>query len=303
MHGPSTNRDQSFLTRVLVRSIDAPGVLPLPMVIGLGVIAVAAITAVDIGTGPHFSLLAVFGIVVIWVGWNSSQRLFAIAAAALAAGGGAWAAAIDPDESAPTFVIVTNGVLRGVLLAVLGAGTVLLRRSLDELSTAARRDPLTGLLNRAAIFEAVDYERRRAERTGRPISIAYFDLDGLKATNDRAGHEAGDALIARFASALTNGLRNTDVIARLGGDEYVALLPETPHDEAAGALRRLLDDPETPRASCGLVSWTSPSDPATVLVATADRVMYEAKAAGGGLRTIVIGKRSGTSPETDGHPS
>lgn len=252
----------------------------------------AAITLVDMLTGPHVSLLAVFGAVVIWVGRHSS-RTAAIGVAALAAGGGAWAAAIDPEETASFVVIVTNGVLRGMLLAILGIGTVLLHHTVAELSNAARRDPLTQLFNRAAIFELIAYEQLRAQRSGRPLSIAYCDLDGLKAMNDRAGHDAGDLLITRFAQSLTEGLRTTDAVARLGGDEFVALLPETASEEAVAALSRILDDEETPQASCGLVTWAAPVDLPTVLVAMADRTMYEAKSTGGGLRTAIVDRPGG----------
>ncbi|HET7520870.1 MAG TPA: GGDEF domain-containing protein [Candidatus Limnocylindria bacterium] len=102
-----------------------------------------------------------------------------------------------------------------------------LRAERDLFARQARTDPLTGVGNRAAWSEALEAEDKRRTRYERPVVLMNVDLDGLKQTNDRLGHDAGDELLAAAASVLRRNLRDSDVIARLGGDEFGVLLPET----------------------------------------------------------------------------
>jgi diguanylate cyclase (GGDEF)-like protein len=111
-----------------------------------------------------------------------------------------------------------------------------------ELDRLASTDPLTGVANRHTFYERAALETERAKRYRRPLSIALFDLDRFKQINDRYGHLAGDAVLSEFARKVGAGLRETDLFARFGGDEFVALLPETRRSEAASVARRILDD-------------------------------------------------------------
>jgi diguanylate cyclase (GGDEF)-like protein len=104
-------------------------------------------------------------------------------------------------------------------------------RMLAEISM---KDPLTGVFNRRGFDEALQREVSRAARAGAELSIAYFDLDSFKSINDDHGHEAGDLVLRHFADVLRREARGLDVIARVGGDEFAALLPAAP---LAGALR------------------------------------------------------------------
>lgn len=97
----------------------------------------------------------------------------------------------------------------------------------DEFARVARTDPLTGVPNRVAWTEALDAEQQRRARYRRPTVVMSVDLDRLKDTNDRFGHEAGDELLIGAASILRQVLRETDTLARVGGDEFSILLPET----------------------------------------------------------------------------
>lgn len=107
----------------------------------------------------------------------------------------------------------------------------------ERLRSAALLDPLTGVANARAWRDIVADEFDRADRTGQPLSVAFVDLDGLKELNDEEGHAAGDEAIASVATALQSGVRSIDVVARIGGDEFVVLLPDT---EAAAAERALM---------------------------------------------------------------
>lgn len=272
----------SRLTTALVRSTDRRTRLSGALGPFLGILAVGVVTVVDLATGPHVSLLFGYAMVVLAAGWWSNRGT-AVGLAVLAAVGTIWAASADPDNLASSAVIALNAGLRATLLVALGIGSWLLHATLLELGAVARRDSLTGLFNRSAVFEIAERERLRSLRSGRPLSVAYFDLDGLKQVNDREGHDAGDAMIMSFARALDGGLRATDVAARLGGDEFVVVLPDADETVARLAIERVLQ--AGPAASCGLVAFMRPEAHVSQLVAAADSLMYETKRAGGGLRS------------------
>jgi diguanylate cyclase (GGDEF)-like protein/PAS domain S-box-containing protein len=163
-----------------------------------------------------------------------------------------------------------------------------LRRAERELEHRASHDPLTGLSNRHRLQCELQYAIAHATQTGDGLAVLYLDLDGFKEVNDRGGHDAGDRLLREVAQRLQQGLRKGDLVARVGGDEFVALLPGCHDAEAARAiadgLRAGLSPPFTLPdglfrldASVGIACFpTDGSDPDTLL-AHADRAMYAAK--------------------------
>ena len=156
-------------------------------------------------------------------------------------------------------------------------------RALDAAEAAARLDPLTGLLNRRAFHEALG---RRLERVGEaPAALLVIDLDGFKAVNDRHGHAAGDLLLSALARRLRHALRPRDVVARMGGDEFLVLIDHLPADGApepvVARLRQTLEQPVavgTERvevgASIGALRLDAKSGDASTAIAEADRRMY-----------------------------
>ena len=155
----------------------------------------------------------------------------------------------------------------------------------------SRFDHLTGLYSRSFFTSTVEREIQRAARTGRPFAMLMFDLDGLKAANDRFGHDSGDRLLQAVADVLRGDIRVTDVAARYAGDEFVLLLPET---DLAGALRvaeklrvdisrlALSNNGSLMRtsASIGLVTYFEDGRTWAELIRRADLAMYEAKRRG-----------------------
>ena len=161
-----------------------------------------------------------------------------------------------------------------------------------QLERIAHYDPLTGLPNRALLADRMQQAMAQANRRGTTIAIAYLDLDGFKAVNDRHGHDAGDRLLVVAANRMRQALRETDTLARLGGDEFVAVLADLPTSEACiPTLTRLLDaaSKETQdggfllrvSASLGVTFYPqSETIDADQLLRQADQAMYQAKLSG-----------------------
>jgi diguanylate cyclase len=177
-----------------------------------------------------------------------------------------------------------------------------LHRAIDDLHRQASHDPLTGTLNTRGLMEIAERERLRALRNGHPLTVAYFDIDGLKKVNDESGHPAGDLLLLEFVEAVVASIRPYDVFARLGGDEFVLLLPATGRQDALGVvlrIRRLLASrPHPLSVSTGVVTYPSPNESVQSMLQAADRLMYKAKQAGGDR---LIGNLRFAEVESDRH--
>ena len=165
------------------------------------------------------------------------------------------------------------------------------RRSREEALRLSRFDSLTGLHSRDYFMAEMEQEILRAARSGRSFALLMFDLDGLKAANDRFGHASGDTLLRAVADTLRGDIRITDLAARWGGDEFVLLLPETDLTGAmlvADKVRIDIGRLALPQdglmvrtsASIGLVTYPDDGKSSTELMRRADLAMYEAKRRG-----------------------
>jgi diguanylate cyclase (GGDEF)-like protein len=165
------------------------------------------------------------------------------------------------------------------------------RRAREEALRLSRFDAMTALHSRSYYESSVEQEILRASRTGRGFALVMIDLDGLKAANDRFGHDSGDRLLKAVAEVMRGDIRATDVAARYGGDEFVLMLPET---DLSGALRvadkvrvdiSRLALPHNgalirTSASIGVVTFPEDGRTSVELMRRADLAMYEAKRRG-----------------------
>jgi two-component system cell cycle response regulator len=191
---------------------------------------------------------------------------------------------------------IVEPVSEGELIArVAAAGrTKVLQEELVEqtrrLETLIFEDPLTGLANRRYILTQLGSFVSGARRHGRPLSVAIVDLDRFKEVNDRHGHAAGDAVLVAATGALRSHLRAEDHLGRLGGEEFLAVLPDTDADAAAAVAERMraevaetVVEHEDARlritVSIGMATW-EPEEPPELLLRRADDALYAAKAAG-----------------------
>ena len=153
--------------------------------------------------------------------------------------------------------------------------------------TAARLDPLTGAANRRAWEEEIERAMARSRRDGTALSVALLDLDGFKAYNDDWGHVRGDDLLREFAARWREPLREVDLLARYGGDEFALLLPGSETEEARVVVQRLrAATAALPSFSVGLASWDG-SETTEAVMARADAALYNSKRSGPGRITAL----------------
>lgn len=177
------------------------------------------------------------------------------------------------------------------ILKFIGEGSVEARYH-EEVYQVATHDALTQLYNRRHFAEIFDKEITRAQRRDRPLTVCILDVDLFKPVNDQFGHIAGDSVLRQIGEIIREHVRGDDVAARIGGEEFAVLLPETPLDAAvrfadrlrlAVSARPLAITPDTARTltvSIGVAALAPGRDDRSTLMAAADAALYRAKALG-----------------------
>ncbi|WP_448189546.1 diguanylate cyclase [Azospirillum sp. sgz301742] len=180
----------------------------------------------------------------------------------------------------------------GLLLTAVIRDVTERKRFESELKILATTDPLTGLSNRRAFLSAAERELGRVRRYGRPAAVLMFDIDHFKRINDTHGHAVGDVALQRVAAACRELLRDSDLVGRLGGEEFGVLLPETDTASALDVAERLraalaaavVPAPEgatlTLTASIGVAVCEARDGSIEQALGRADRALYRAKGAG-----------------------
>ncbi len=155
-----------------------------------------------------------------------------------------------------------------------------------EFEHIATHDSLTNALTRRHLTEICQQELQRCQRHGRVMSLLLIDIDHFKAINDTRGHQTGDLVLVQFVTTVQTLLRSADVIGRLGGEEFVVLLPETSMDVALVVAERIrtqvsaMSDPAPFTVSIGVTTNLPIGDTVEALLARADAAMYQAKERG-----------------------
>jgi diguanylate cyclase (GGDEF)-like protein len=175
-----------------------------------------------------------------------------------------------------------------------------LRDRLDEEESLSRTDSLTEAMNRRYFFELAEREIRRAGRYKHPFTVAYIDLDNFKSVNDSFGHAVGDSLLRTVSDTLRTSLRNTDTFARIGGDEFAIILPETDDYESVktlfgkvrdNLLEAMKKNNWTVTFSIGVAIYLNPPDSVDEMINIPDKVMYSIKNGGKNMVKVeVFGK-------------
>ena len=253
-------------------------------------------------TLPILAIILMFGIFGL-----TTRQMLGVLVYSLVAFGVASGVVAARDE--PDYPTVVAAAYVGMVVVVLLSSTFLttrvqstrehlrrqkaeLARALEQIRQLATHDDLTGLLNRRAMLDRMQLEQRRSLRSGSPLLIAQLDIDHFKAVNDTHGHAAGDLVLQSFADTVRRNVRDTDVLARWGGEEFVLLLCDTPAADAVALMERLRQavqamqvpvaqggQPITVTVSIGLARH-APADPLAGTLERADRALYAAKAGG-----------------------
>jgi len=200
----------------------------------------------------------------------------------------------DPEP----FIMVWNAAIRMGFFITVTAILVNLKQSLEREKALARTDFLTGVANNQSFMETFNKELNRSKRYGRPFTLVYLDCDEFKAINDSLGHEAGNQVLKEVAATMVKAIRPNDKVGRLGGDEFLVLMPETGVAESKNAVKRL--ERELLKAmklnnwgvtfSIGAASSIAPIQSASEIISHVDKLMYSAK--NNGKNQIVYGEKS-----------
>lgn len=193
---------------------------------------------IDYRTGTEIHVVSLYFLPLLWAGWSLETTGAVLAAlfttlvwlAVLALGG--------THFSSP-YIWVINTFTDGFVFLAVSLLVARLRAAVNRESVLGRADPLTGLANRRAFIDIATHSLALSRRSGRPVSLAYLDLDNFKAVNDTFGHHRGDSVLCQCANLLTDRVRASDTVARIGGDEFAILMPETDAESAFRLLEQI----------------------------------------------------------------
>jgi len=253
----------------------------------IGIVMLLAVTWIDYITGAQISLSIFYLLPISLITWRLGRwagLVFSLLSSV------AWFIAVTfPGQTySHSAIPVWNALVRFGFFLITVITLSAFREALTREMNFARKDPLTGLVNGRFFRQLLQGELVRSRRYSHFLSLAYIDLDDFKSVNDRSGHAAGDALLKQVGNLLCTSSRTTDTSARLAGDEFALLMPETGNDVAIVAVERLRDRLRDHMrthgwdvtASIGLVTYREPPASEESALKEADALMYTAKKQG-----------------------
>lgn len=258
-----------------------------PVTIVAAFLLLATVAVLDYLTGWEVSLTIFYLPPMVLVAWVVGKRagvLFALLSALV------WLLvdALSGHPKAYTLIRIWNAVMLAGYFAVTVVLLAKLRVALEHERNLSRSDPVTGVANTRAFYEWSAKEVERARRYHRPITFVYVDCDDFKVVNDQQGHAAGDEVLREVAKALQEVVRDLDLVARVGGDEFAVVLTETDRTGAQVAVGRLREGLLGAMArrgwpvtfSMGVASFVAGATSVEDALRRADDLMYFAKRRG-----------------------
>jgi diguanylate cyclase (GGDEF)-like protein len=261
--------------------------LSAPVVTVIVAASIALIGWVDYATGVEIRVLPLYYLPLSMAAWDLGRRGAVIASVLCAL---VWMASnyLAGMHYSSEAIWGINLAMQGTSFIVVGLLIAAVRTSYQQVEQLSRTDSLTMLLNARAFADEAGRVLAIGRRHHHAATVVYIDLDNFKDVNDGVGHHEGDRVLRATADLLRQALRAGDVVARIGGDEFVVLLPETDAHGAAPLIERLRlalhialsTERYTISASIGAVSFAEPPANIEAAVRKADEVMYAAKSAG-----------------------
>jgi len=249
-----------------------------------------AIGYLDLQTGAQISLMLLYALPILAAAWTCG-KVESITVAVIAAA--CWLLVnLEYNLTTTSGAILSwNALTRfGIFLLIAYTASLQasLKRSFEREKLRADTDRLTGLLNKAAFRDRVEDEMIRAQRYNHPLSLAFIDLDNFKQINDSQGHARGDKLLRHVSETIITTVRETDVVGRIGGDEFSVCFPETGEEQVRKAVEKLIkalnimtsQSGWQVTASIGVVTCLEICGTYDVILGKADKLMYEVKRKG-----------------------
>jgi diguanylate cyclase (GGDEF)-like protein len=255
-----------------------------PLQLFLGLVLILAIGVIDFVTGYELAFSLFYVLPIALITWLTDRR-FGLAASVISAIVWLVADLASQHVYSNPLIPIWNTLIRLAFFVIITLLLSALRMALQRESELARVDYLTGALNSRYFYDLAQREIDLFQRYQHPFTLAYLDLDNFKAVNDQLGHATGDQVLRKVVSSVKANLRKTDMVARMGGDEFVMLLPETNQKSAEVVLSRLqlhlleeMHNNDWPITfSTGVLTCTAAPDSPDELVMLADDLMYAAK--------------------------
>lgn len=251
-----------------------------PLLVFLGMILICIIGVADYLSGSEFAFSVFYVLPIAMITWGTSRRWGLVSSLISAF---VWLAAesVTGQTYSSPLVPIWNSFIRLAFFAIIAVLLSSLKNSME----LTRTDHLTTSINARYFYEILQMEIDRFQRSQRPFTIAYIDIDNFKSVNDRFGHPAGDQLLIQFVNSIRKTIRKSDFVARLGGDEFALLFPETDQKSARivfskiqGVLREEMQLKKWPVTfSVGIITCKTAPETTDQLIKLADALMYAAK--------------------------
>ncbi|MBE0670281.1 MAG: GGDEF domain-containing protein [Anaerolineales bacterium] len=250
-----------------------------PFWIILGLLLLFTVSILDYATGTELSFSLFYLIPIILFAWSIDGTTGIIIASVSA---GIWfVIELISGPEVSLFVNFWNAIIRLGFFLV----PVLLIKNLEREKEHARTDFLTGAMNTRAFHDLTQSEIDRSLRYQRPFTVAFIDIDNFKTVNDTFGHAFGDMVLRVIVQSIQRNLRKTDTIARVGGDEFALLLPETDTNTAKIAISKMQKKLQEEMMankwpitfSIGVISLNAPQLSVDDILGLADKLMYSVK--------------------------
>ena len=260
------------------------GQIPRATLLAMSLALATVLGVMDYVTGPElfFSIFYLIPVTLVTLGRRWPDIVVVSLASAVS---WFWADAASGSHYSHWLISYWNSAVHLGFFALHAVLLNILLGRIDVEKDLARRDPLTGAANWRHFQEYAVRELARARRTKRPLTVAYIDLENFKAVNDTLGHDAGDDVLRTIVELIQADIRPSDVLARMGGDEFVTMFPETDYAGGGDVLKRMHArvQSELTRFGCpvsysmGAVTFTVLPSTVDALIKRADEVMYAVK--------------------------